>query len=154
MKITRLAGLLGTVALLATTAACGSGSGAGSPEDATQGYLQAVIDKDPDALCNLSLEDGKVREGDTLEKCIDKGEKDLEDDEKARKKLSDDERKSVEEGEKELEKQFKELLDDGPKKVGDEKDGEVVVTYEFEGQEGPITTKKVDGSWYVADDLS
>lgn len=154
MKITRLAGLLGATALLATTAACGGGSGAGSPEDATQGYLQAVLDEKPEKLCNLTLQDGKVREGDTLDKCVEEGEKSLEDAEKERKKLSDDDRKALETQEKELRKQFEQLLDDGPKKVGDEKDGEVVVTYEFDGQEGPITTKKLDGNWYVADDLS
>ena len=148
MKITRLATLLATGTLLATTAACG-GSGGGSPEAAAEKAVRAVVDEDLRAMCEVTLLDGEPRTDEELDECVAEAEKVKEDSEKLLEDSDEETRKEIEKQTEELMSAFRKALDDGPSEVGEEKDGKVIVTYELDGEESPITTKKVDGDWYV-----
>ena len=148
MKITRLTGLLATGTLLAATAACG-GSGAGSPEAAAEKILQAVVDEDARAMCEGTLLDGEPRTDEEVDECVEDAEKVDEESKKLLEDADDETIKEYEEQTEEMKDTFRTALDNGPSEVGDEEDGEVVVTYEVDGEEAPITTKEFDGEWYV-----
>lgn len=148
MKITRLAGLLATGTLLAATAACG-GSGGGSPEAAAEKILQAVVDEDARAMCEGTLLDGEPRTDDEVDECVEEAEESEEEAERFREEADEEMLTQLDEQTEEMKDTFRTALDNGPSEVGDEEDGEVVVTYEVDGEEAPITTKEFDGEWYV-----
>lgn len=146
MKIARPVGVAATAVLLSVLTACGGSSGASSPEDAAQQALEAVVDRDYEAACDLQLNsDDKPMTDEQKEECVKEGKEAMKKADEQLDALPEEAKKAGEEQQKKLE----ELLDTKPK-VGKEKDGEVLVTYDLDGVDFPLTTKKVDGSWYVA----
>lgn len=148
MKITRLPALLVTATLLGALAACG-GSGASSPEEVAEKAMRASLDDDHRTACELTLEDGEPRSDEQVDECVTESEESMAEAEKLLEDADEEVRKEVDAQNEEMETSMEKALDDGPTEVSDEKDDKVTVTYELDGNEMPVPTRKVDGNWYI-----
>lgn len=145
MTFLRAFGLGAGVLLLASTAACSGGdnsAGADSPRKAVEKFVLATVDEDYEAMCELSLTaKGEPHSGKEADACVDNARTETE---KAKKALEGTDGAEVTDEQK---KELKEFITQDPKV--EEKDGVATVTYSMGEIPFTVTTKKVDGGWFV-----
>ena len=73
MRIVRTAGLVAVAVVVAVTAACAGDQS--EPEDVTQRYLQATVDKDWTTTCELVSTDGRTLTDEQISTCVEEAEK-------------------------------------------------------------------------------